>query len=212
MRHRRLGTLRAGARGRAACRCREPPIDEDAIKAAAKRLGAAKRPLIVAGGGAQDASAEVTLLAQLLQAPVLSYRRGRGVIDDRDPLSRQPAARPRIVGGGRRGARGRHPPAHPLLQWGIDRDLAIVRVDADPDEPAASPSPKVALIGDAAPILRRLIDVLPAHNARGPRAADEMRSAMRAHGQAPGQARAAARLSSRRSAPNCPRTASSSTR
>ena len=28
------------------------PIDEDAIKAAAKRLGAAKRPLIVAGGGA----------------------------------------------------------------------------------------------------------------------------------------------------------------
>ena len=64
-----------------------PPIDEDAIKAAAKRLGAAKRPLIVAGGGALDASAEVTQLAQLLQAPVLSYRRGRGVIDDRDPLS-----------------------------------------------------------------------------------------------------------------------------
>ena len=54
---------------------------------AAKRLAAAKRPLIVAGGGAQDASAEVTELSRLLQAPVLAYRRGRGVLDSRDPLS-----------------------------------------------------------------------------------------------------------------------------
>ena len=57
------------------------------ILAAAKRLGAAKRPLIVAGGGAQEASAEVTRLAHMLQAPVMAYRRGRGVLDDRDPLS-----------------------------------------------------------------------------------------------------------------------------
>ena len=63
------------------CRSRAPPIDEDALKAAAKRLGAAKRPLIVAGGGAHDASAEVTRLAHLLQPPVLSYRRGRGVLE-----------------------------------------------------------------------------------------------------------------------------------
>src|SRR5206468_11344727 len=50
-------------------------IDEDAIRDAAKRVAAARRPLIVAGGGAQDASAEVTQLSQLLQAPVLAYRR-----------------------------------------------------------------------------------------------------------------------------------------
>ena len=56
-----------------------PPIDEDALKAAAKPMGAAKRPLIVAGGGALDAAVEVTQLAHLLQAPVFSYRRGRGV-------------------------------------------------------------------------------------------------------------------------------------
>src|SRR5262249_27815757 len=64
-----------------------PPLDEEAIDAAAKRLKAAKRPLIVAGGGAQGASAEVTELSRLLQAPVLAYRRGRGVVDSRDPLS-----------------------------------------------------------------------------------------------------------------------------
>ncbi len=69
-------------------RRRAPPrIDEDAVRAAAKLLGQAKRVLIVAGGGAQDASPEVTLLSNMLQAPVLAYRRGRGVLDGRDPFS-----------------------------------------------------------------------------------------------------------------------------
>ena len=63
----------------------------------------------------------------------------------------------------------------PLLQWGVDRNLAIIRVDADPDEPARVAKPKVALVGQAAPILRRLLDVLPAHNTRRPSRSDDMR-------------------------------------
>ena len=152
----------------------QPPIDEDALKTAAKRLGAAKRPLIVAGGGAQDASPEVTQLAQMLQAPVLSYRRGRGVLSDRDPLSvnlplgHELWAEADVVLGV-----GTH--LHmPLVHWGIDRDLAVIRIDADPQEPARIAKPKVALIGDATPILRRLLDILPAHNARRPLRAAEM--------------------------------------
>src|ERR1700731_5284988 len=65
----------------------EPAIDEDAVLAAAKKLGAAKRPRIICGGGAQAASPEVTALAAMLQTPVLGYRRGRGLLDSRDPLS-----------------------------------------------------------------------------------------------------------------------------
>ena len=34
----------------------------------------------------------------------------------------------------------------PLLQWGTDRDLTIVRIDADPAEPTRIAKPKVALI------------------------------------------------------------------
>ena len=45
------------------------PIDDDAVEAAAKLLGAAKRPIIVVGGGAPEASAEVTALAEMLEAP-----------------------------------------------------------------------------------------------------------------------------------------------
>jgi acetolactate synthase-1/2/3 large subunit len=51
-------------------------------------------------------------------------------------------------------------------QWGVDDDLAIIHVDADPSEPARVRKPAAALVGDAKPILARLIDVLPAHNAK----------------------------------------------
>jgi acetolactate synthase-1/2/3 large subunit len=49
-------------------------------------------------------------------------------------------------------------------QWGVDEDLKVIRVDADPQEPGRLHKPAAALIGDAKPILRRLLDVLPAHN------------------------------------------------
>jgi acetolactate synthase I/II/III large subunit len=149
-------------------------FDEEAISAAAQKLGAAKRPMIVCGGGAQDASPEVTILAEMLQAPVVAYRRGRGVLDSRNPLSvTLPLGRELwgeadvVLAVGTR-------LLTQLRQWGIDDDLAIIRVDADPEEPARLHPPAVALIGDAAPILRRLIDVLPAHNARRPSRHDEM--------------------------------------
>jgi acetolactate synthase-1/2/3 large subunit len=153
----------------------EPPIDEDAVQAAAKRLGAAKRPLVVAGGGAQEASAEVTRLAHDLQAPVVSYRRGRGVVSDRDPLSvNLPLGRELWAEADVVLAVGTHLHS-PLQHWGIDNDLAIVRVDADPEEPARFAKPAVALIGRAQQILQRLLDVLPAHNARRPSRGAELK-------------------------------------
>jgi len=148
------------------------PIDEDAIRDAAKRLAAAKRPLIVAGGGAQDAATEVAELSRLLQAPVLGYRRGRGVLDSRDPLSvTLPLGRDLwgeadvVLGVGTRLFYG-------YTHWGIDEELAIIRIDADPDEPERFARPAVALIGDAGPILRRLIDALAVHHHRPSRRAE----------------------------------------
>jgi acetolactate synthase-1/2/3 large subunit len=153
---------------------RAPRIDEDALRRAAKLLGNAKRVLIVAGGGAQDASLEVTLLSQMLQAPVLSYRRGRGVLDDRSPFSvNLPIGRDLwreadvvLAVGTRLNT--------PFLQWGMDRELKIVRVDADKDEPARLHIPATALIGDSAPILRALIDALARTNQRRAPRRDEM--------------------------------------
>jgi acetolactate synthase I/II/III large subunit len=154
-----------------------PPINEDAVGDAARRLADAKRALIVAGGGAQDAAAEVTELAQLLQAPVLGYRRGRGVLDSRDPLSvTLPLGRELwgeadvVLAVGTRLFYG-------FTQWGLDPELAIIRVDADPEEPERFAPPAVALIGDARPILRRLLDALAEHKRPSRRAEMEERQA-----------------------------------
>lgn len=151
-----------------------PKIDETAVRKAAKLLGTAKRPMILCGGGAQDASAEVTALSGMLQAPVLGYRRGRGVLDSRDPLSvtlplgRELWAEADVVlaVGTRMLIQHR--------QWGIDRSVKVVRIDADAEEPARLHRPAVALIGDARPILVRLLDELPRHNAKRASRADEM--------------------------------------
>ncbi|HEY6702606.1 MAG TPA: thiamine pyrophosphate-dependent enzyme, partial [Xanthobacteraceae bacterium] len=52
--------------------------------------------------------------------------------------------------------------------------LKVIRIDADPDEPERACKPDVALIGDAAPILRSLIKALPAHNAKRASRKEEM--------------------------------------
>ena len=149
-------------------------IDEDALAAAAKQLGAAKRPMIICGGGAQAAAAEITELSAMLQAPVLGYRRGRGVLDSRDPLSvtlplghELWAQADVVLAVGTR-------LLMQLRQWGIDENLAVVRVDADPNEPTRLRNPEVALIGDAQPILRRLVDSIGAYNIRRSARSDEM--------------------------------------
>jgi acetolactate synthase I/II/III large subunit len=151
-----------------------PKIDTDAVRRAAKLLGAAKRPMIVCGGGAQGAAEEVTALSAMLQAPVLGYRRGRGILDSRDPLSvTLPLGRDLwgeadvVLAVGTR-------LLIQLRQWGIDRNLKIVRVDADPDEHARLHKPAVGLTGDAKPILQHLLAELPAHNAKRPSRKEEM--------------------------------------
>jgi acetolactate synthase-1/2/3 large subunit len=153
---------------------RPPKIDDDKVRAAARLLGKSKRILIVTGGGAQDAAAEVTLLSDMLQAPVLGYRRGRGVLDSRNPLSvtlplghELWAEADAVLAIGTR-------LLNPVTQWGIDKGLQIVRVDSNPEEPARLRKPDVTLIGDAAPILRQLIDLLAKFNTRRASRHDEM--------------------------------------
>src|ERR1700756_4921703 len=65
----------------------EPPFDDGAIANAADLLARAEHPAIFVGGGANDAGVEVRALAERLTAPVVAYRRGKGVLDERHPLS-----------------------------------------------------------------------------------------------------------------------------
>jgi pyruvate oxidase len=60
--------------------------DVDALEAAAAAIRGARRPVIVAGHGARGAEAELTALAERLNAPVLTTFKAKGIVPDTHPL------------------------------------------------------------------------------------------------------------------------------
>ena len=133
-----------------------PPVDDAAVKRAAEILGKAEHPLIVVGGGALDAGAEVRAVAEQLDAPVVSFRRGRGVIPTTHRLA---------VSFTEGHEFWRHADVvlaigtrlyWPQSVWGVDPALSIVRVDIDPEEIVRFRHPACGLVGDAAHVLRAL--------------------------------------------------------
>ncbi len=141
-----------------------PPVDAEAVTRAARILGQAERPLIVVGGGALGASAEVQAVAEALSAPVSSFRRGRGVIPTTHPLA---------VSFTEGHALWKNTDAVLAIGtrlywqqsvWGVDDALPIVRLDIDAEEINRFRRPACALIGDAATVLRALLAELPVHS------------------------------------------------
>jgi len=142
------------------------PVDEDGVERAAKLLGSAKRPMIVVGGGAQGAGEYVRLIAEMLDAPVMTRATGQGVLDGRHRLSVTVPAGYRfwseadvVLAVGTR--------LQPQQQaWGIDDDLKIIRIDIDSQELDRQRKPEIGIVGDAAATLKLLADRLGKHNAR----------------------------------------------
>ncbi len=138
-----------------------PQPDTSAIEAASAALAGAKRPLIVVGGGAHDASSEVRELAERLQAPVFTRRQGHGVVDARHPLW-CPLTVGRefwrdadvVLGVGTR-------MDWPINHWGTDDDMTIIQINVDETELDRHGLGTIGLHGDAGPTVRALLDRLP---------------------------------------------------
>lgn len=154
-----------------------PPVDEVRIKEAAKLIRAAKAPMILIGGGAVDAGAEVLELANMLEAPVIALRNGRGAIPESDELSLTIASghplwreTDLLIGIGTRleitGWRWGAPPA------GLKR----IRIDIDPAEARRAPS-DVDILADAAPATRALIRAAAKAGAGGSGRRERLREA-----------------------------------
>lgn len=128
-----------------------PPIapDPDLIRKAACLLAGAKRPLIYVGGGARAASEEIRVLAELLQAPVVAFRSGRGVVSDRHYLSQSFPAGQRLWSSVdvvlAVGTRLKYPRMH----WGEDEHLKIIHIDVDRQALSRISEPAVGIVGDA---------------------------------------------------------------
>jgi acetolactate synthase-1/2/3 large subunit len=100
-----------------------------------------------------EASAEVLALAQSLQAPVVSFRAGKGIVSDEHYLSANFPMGHRLWGEAdvvlAVGTR-----LHwPLVMWGKDEDLSLIRVDIDPMQINRICTPELGIVGDSAAVL-----------------------------------------------------------
>ena len=155
-------------------RATRPAIDHDQIEKAARILGGAERPLIMVGGGAQDASEPVRELAQMLEAPVYARHMGLGVLDTRHRLHAYLTVgrdlwrtSDVVLGIGTR-------MEFPNVEWGVDPDQTIVQVNIDGDELDRHGTGTVGVHGDAAEACRLLIKALGRHNRRRDDRTDEI--------------------------------------
>lgn len=137
-----------------------PPVNEDQVREAARLLLAARRPMIVIGGGALDAGAELLAVAERLQAPVMAKRKGKGVVPGDHYLSQNLAAGHRLWGEADAVLAVGTRLKMPLTMWGHDADLKLVRVDIDPVELTRIVEPDVGIVGDARAVLAALHEEL----------------------------------------------------
>ncbi len=156
-----------------------PPIDPEAIAQAARLLANSKNPMIIVGGGALDASAEVQQLAELLQAPVVANRMGLGVLSSRHELSLRQADAHQlwakvdvVLAVGTR-------LYEPLVQWGYDKQLSVIRIDIDATEHDRVVAPTVGLVARSDEALRELIPAVERLVSKRPSRREEL-AALRA--------------------------------
>lgn len=125
------------------------PIDAAAIDRAAQILSTAKRPMIVVGGGAQEAGPAIRQLAERIQAPIVSRNMGRGVVPSDDDYALPAAAANElwadadvVIGIGTR--------LQQLRDWGSNGGLKVIRIDVDNAEMNRVLPPTAAILADAA--------------------------------------------------------------
>jgi len=118
-----------------------PEANPDDIARAIKILKSAKAPMIFVGSGAQHASQEITQLAEHLDAPVVGFRSGRGIVGDDQDMGLNIASAHKlwpetdvIIGIGTR-------LEIPFMRWGSFMEYQrrapgkkLIRLDIDPSE------------------------------------------------------------------------------
>ena len=151
----------------ASAACIDPPATES-VEKAANVLSTAKRPMIMVGSGAHHAAPEVLALAEALDAPVTSFRGGRGIVAEDHPLGLSNYAASRLwpqadvlLGIGSR-------LELPYLRWTknymqyqpmADVSPQLIRIDIDPEEMTRL-KPHVPVVGDSALACRALLAIL----------------------------------------------------
>jgi acetolactate synthase-1/2/3 large subunit len=146
-----------------------PEPDPDLIADAAKALSAATAPLIYVGSGAMAAGPQILALAERLQAPVVTYTGGKGVVSDRHYLAQNLLAGHElwktadvVLAIGTR-------LNQPQTRWGTDANLKLIRVDLDPVEITRIVRPAIGIVADARDAVTALLSAVDGGPARASR-------------------------------------------
>jgi acetolactate synthase-1/2/3 large subunit len=135
------------------------------LRQAADRLAAAERPVLLLGGGAVDAGPEALAIAERLSAPLGLTINARGAVPSGHPLCLGsalcfPPVSDLVLGADAMLAVGTE--FSELDWWGLPEPPrlpeTLIRIDLDADQLAARPC--IPLLGDAAPTLRALGELL----------------------------------------------------
>ncbi|MFI7483443.1 thiamine pyrophosphate-binding protein [Kocuria sp. M1R5S2] len=141
------------------------PAPADDVRRAAEVLRAARRPVILAGGGSLPAGERLLELAELLEAPVVTTVNGKGAVPERHRLSlgadlRLTAAREFLRSADALLVIGSKVGEAEL--WGGDVTPAgpVVRVDIERDQMLCNLDPDVEVPGHSAAVVPQLLDAL----------------------------------------------------
>ena len=147
-----------------------PEPEAEMVRAAAQALSAARRPVIVAGGGvtASQAQQEVVQLAEMMSIPVATSLNAKTAIPDGHPLSvgvcgsYSRACANRIVSEADLVLFiGSHTGSQVTNEWTVPSlNTPVIQIDIDPSELGRSYPAKATLQGDARVALRRLMEAL----------------------------------------------------
>src|SRR5215469_636173 len=126
-----------------------PPVDPDKIQAAAKLVRASRHPMIFVGAGAFGAAEEILAFAEEIDAPVVGFRSGRGIVSNDHELGLTIAAAYNLwpqtdlmIGIGTR-------LEAPSWRWPWQPPgLKTIRIDIDPREMERL-VPDAGIVGDA---------------------------------------------------------------
>jgi acetolactate synthase I/II/III large subunit len=155
-----------------------PQPDPDRVREAATLVTASKRPMIFVGSGAIDAREGILELAEMIDAPVVPFRSGRGIVSNAHELGLTMAAAYKLwpqtdlmIGIGTR----MELPAS-SFRWPFQpQGLKSIRIDIDPAEMRRL-TPDVAVVSDAKADTR---DLLAAVSKAGYRKTSGRRAAIR---------------------------------
>lgn len=158
----------------------DPALDQDSLERAAKLLGEAEKPAIFVGSGVFGAEAELLRVAEMLEAPVIMSRTGRGAVSDRHYLAQIMISGQELwddvdvalVVGTRFSAPG--------LAWGREDEVKLIRIDIDAEQARKPREADVTLVAQADTALAGLETRIPAHNKTRASRKEELQAAKQA--------------------------------